>query len=515
MIDRGSIAVWGGFSVLVLFVLFVCSIGDASAAITNINTISTENSIYVEWLNGSVEKTVQLENDTILYTATAPTIDGILETPYEAISHQYNIYSPNPEYVNQLDNVWMLYDNNYVYIGLLAHDRDSSITDEMIRFYIDVDNDGLDTNRDVMYELTEAGAAARYKWNGNSWVTWPGSGIQLATSGAGTNEYQLEARIPIAEITGGAFAYGYNTQMMIRRTHNIPPDLYRYYPHLQNGLVPSNVSTWANIEFVPAGQFGRTTQGTTTENDFNITGLGSYNWYRIFVYETLTPTSNATVTANTINEPQYTISGNVYDAVTGQPKYNVRVTADYQGDVVREDFTNITGGYTLEGLFNRSYLIAADDGYSVESIGVNLKDGSITGLEFYMPATPTAAQVERTTTELWMLYLMILIMIVFLSISIYTLFVSGPSIISIFTSMVPVLIAQKISNLWIDGTLTDSTKFLSDAGVVVTDTDVIRNVAMSNLFMFIAIGLALMTLIQLGLYLYFKYGEEEEDEGGY
>lgn len=495
-------------TICMLMLIFPCGI--VSAAITNLNTVSSMNALYIEWDNGSVEKTIGLENDTILYTATAPTIDGVLEPYYEGVSCQYNIYSPNPTFVNQLDNVWMLYDTNYVYVGLLAHDADNVTNDEALRLYIDVDNDGLDTVQDVMYEFNEVGTVNRYKWNGGSWANSPGTGATLAITGAGTNEYQMEARVPKAEITGIGFANGYQTQTMLRRTHKIPPDLFRYYPHLQNGLLVNDVNTWANIRFVPAGGNPFTTVGTTTENEFNITGLGSFNWYRINVSETLTPSSFAITEAVTTNELQYQVTGAVYNSATGEPIYNTRVHAVYKGDTVREDYTNITGQFVLSGLFNRSYEIhASKDG--VESIiGVDMRNGDIQELEFYLEPVPADVEVERATSEVWILYVLILAMFGFLFFSLWLMLGDGANVASIFTMTIAALAAFKISNLWIDGTLTHTVKLMSPDGTIVSTTDVIRNTAMSSIFEYIGIGLAILILLQL--YMFIK-GSKKETEG--
>lgn len=84
--------------------------------------------------------------------------------------------------------------------------------------------------------------------------------------------------------------------------------------------------------------------------------------------------------------------------------------------------------------------------------------------------------------------------------------------ISIFAMLSSVILSFKISNLFIDGTLTKTNHFVSSTNEIITSTDVIRNSAASNLFEFFAIFSFLIFILQLITSIRERGGDSDETE---
>ena len=479
--------------------------------VTNVNAITYETAINVSWEGTATNYTVALENESIIYTSTSPTIDGVLEEYYMNLSYNYTILTPNPTYTNQLDFVYVLIDDDYEYFGLDAHDNDATSTDDKLRIYIDGDDDGLDAD-DVMYEFSENGLLKRYRYDAGSWVLYSGSSAIAAVTGEGTSNYQMEVRVPISEIAGVNFTLGKNHRTLFERSHKTPPTVFRYYPHLLCGLDLDNSSTWAHPEYVLVNETGTTIKAVTTDEHYNITGLCPYNWYRAWIYPDGNISETVKVTALTENEEQYTVSGYVYDYDSGEPVFNADVDLIYQGNTIKEEQTNISGYFEIAGLYDLTYTIeASKDNYISDSNSI-VSGVNITGEEFYLKYSPTeSTSTETSKTDIKIVYILIMLMLVFFAISLLTLYFGDGevNVVTVFTMAIPSLAAFKISNLFIDGTLIETSKFISSVDTVVTQEEVIRNTAMSNLFELLGIGFIILVLLQI--YYYIKDSGVEEE----
>ena len=110
--------------------------------------------------------------------------------------------------------------------------------------------------------------------------------------------------------------------------------------------------------------------------------------------------------------------------------------------------------------------------------------------------SPAAAATD-TTTDINIVWVLTGIAIVFFIIGLATWGLNGVDMVSVGTMSIPIVICFKISNLFIDGTLTTTERFLSSTDVVVVSSEVIRNSAVSQLFMLIGIIISLFVCLQL------------------
>lgn len=102
------------------------------------------------------------------------------------------------------------------------------------------------------------------------------------------------------------------------------------------------------------------------------------------------------------------------------------------------------------------------------------------------------------TTEVWLLYVMIALAALFFSASLLLTYLGPVNVTSVASMAIASLIAFKVSNIFIDGTLT-KTEHFPVGSEIVTHTEVIRNSAASGLFEFLGIvfvGLALLQVWQ-------------------
>lgn len=121
--------------------------------------------------------------------------------------------------------------------------------------------------------------------------------------------------------------------------------------------------------------------------------------------------------------------------------------------------------------------------------------------------SPAAADI--TTTDINTCWVLTGVAIVFFVIGLATWGLNGVDMVSVGTMSIPVVICFKISNLFVDGTLTTTERFLNSSDVVVVSTEVIRNSAISQLYMLIGIIIALLVCLQL--YQRIFMGEEIQE----
>lgn len=81
--------------------------------------------------------------------------------------------------------------------------------------------------------------------------------------------------------------------------------------------------------------------------------------------------------------------------------------------------------------------------------------------------------------------------------------------VSIFTMLSSMILSFKISNLFIDGTLTKTSYFLSSNDSVVPSIEVIRNTAASGIFELFAICCGLFAIGQIFLVIKESWGSED------
>lgn len=480
-----------------LFLLLLISTA-AAGPVTDLEATPYIDSIDLSWSGDSTYYTVGIENDTIIYTDTPPyPLDGIIDPVYAALSHTYTIYTPNPVYVNQYDEIYLLHDENYIYVGADCNDNDAKSYDDGVRFYIDVEGDGLDLS-DRSYVIYENGLVKRYNYNGVGWSQAP-TAADGAVSGAGTTNFQMEFEIPLTELGPAMIDGSWHKTLIRRECAALNPTVYRYYPHEQCVPADETDSTdWADMQLADEGETTAAFIAETNNTYYTVnSNLCPFNWYRLWVcpeddYGNCTKTETIT-----LNTPLYNITGCVYDHDTGDQLFNavVYVTNSFVG---ASTLTNRTGCFELQGLYNGSFTITAQkDNYINYSVPVVVDGADVTGLELYLRYDPTADITESATTDVKTVYLMTAVALVFLFLSVWCLCAHGIDIASAFCMMVPTAIYYKISNLYIDGTLTNTQKFISSADTIIVKKEILRNTAMSNLYEFIAIGLFIIVLYQV------------------
>ena len=104
---------------------------------------------------------------------------------------------------------------------------------------------------------------------------------------------------------------------------------------------------------------------------------------------------------------------------------------------------------------------------------------------------------EMTTTDVNTVWMLLAMGTVFFVIGLLTWGSGGVTAVSIGTMLIPAIISFKISNLFIDGTLTTTERFLSSTNEVIISTEVIRNSAVSQVFQLIGIVISITILLQI------------------
>lgn len=111
------------------------------------------------------------------------------------------------------------------------------------------------------------------------------------------------------------------------------------------------------------------------------------------------------------------------------------------------------------------------------------------------------------TTEIWLLYVMIALMALFFVVSMLLTYIGPVNVASVVSMAISSLLAFKISNIFVDGTLT-KTENLVVGSEIVTHTETIRNSAASGIFELLAIIFVALTLLQV--YQFIKETRVEE-----
>lgn len=490
-----------------LLLILLISTANASP-ITGLNAVPSTSDIYLYWDDtGATNYTTALENYSIVYTDSAIDItDGVLDDEFIESSYKYLLRTPNPVTSNQYDEAYVLIDDDYEYFGTLCHDDSTSAVNDYLMVYIDVQNDGLDT-LDRAYQIRENGGISRYRWTGSSWGIYPGSSASGTTSGAGTQTIQMEFRVPLTEISGEDFEYGmYHRTLFERRNW----DVQTFFPCAELHTVDTDdSSTWNRLEYMLEGNESITIQSVTTSTSNTFDGLCPYTWYRAWVYPDGNVDDAAKVGVITLDLPRYNVTGCVYDYDTGAPLFNALVLIE-NGFAFESVYTNISGCYKLVNVYNGTYIVLAEkEGYANASGFVTVAGDDAVGDELYLRYDPAADVTESATTDTNTVYLLTVVALVFLFLSVWCMCAHGIDLASVFCMLVPTIISYKISNLWIDGTLTDTQKFISSTDTIIIKTEVIRNTAMSNLYEFIAIGLFIIVMYQI--YIIIKSMKVERD----
>jgi hypothetical protein len=111
------------------------------------------------------------------------------------------------------------------------------------------------------------------------------------------------------------------------------------------------------------------------------------------------------------------------------------------------------------------------------------------------------------TTEIWLLYVMIALMALFFVVSMLLTYIGPVNVCSVVSMAISALLSFKISDIFIDGTLT-KTENLVVGSEIVKNTEVIRNSAASGVFELLAIVFVVLTLLQV--YQFIKETRVEE-----
>lgn len=484
---------------VIIFLLLLSILPIAGAVpITGLTAIPSPDEILLQWDDVGGPYTVAQENYSIHYTDTPPIFDGVIEPPLVAKSHKFMALTPNYLTVNQLDYVYLLWDANYLYIGAEMNDADSDAKDDYLSLFIDIDADGLDVG-DKEFEIQEDDHVKMYEWDGASWgvVATAASGI---TAGKGTGTIIAEYQIPVSELGNAITNNTFHKILLKRSCTEISPTVTRYFlSELCFAVSETNSDLWAEANIITPGAEGLEIIDTTANNCYTVPVDCSFNWYRFWVYPTGAIEDNATVDTISLDTPGYNVSGTVYDGTTGLPLFNSG-TYIRNGIIFDRKHTDINGEFLYENIHNGTYSIIADKlNYENGSISFEVDGADVPGLEIYLDYLPEADITETSTTDVKTVYLMTAVMLVFLFISVCCICLKGVDVFSIFTMSIPTIVSFKISNLYIDGTLTNTQKFISSTDTIIIKKEILRNTAASNLYEFIAIGLLIIVAYQIYL----------------
>jgi len=470
--------------------------------VTDLNATPYVDRIDLEWNGDSTYYTIGIENDTIIYTDTPPyPLDGIIDPVYAELSHTFTIFSPNPVYPEQYDSVYLLHDDNYIYVAADCYDNDAKSYDDAVSFLVDIDSDGLGPD-DRTYTLYENGLIKAFYFDGVDW-SFALTNADGAVTGAGTTNFQMEFEIPITELGPSFVDQSFHKTLIRRECAALNPTVYSFYPHEQ--CVPvSDVDSidWADVQLAKSNETSTNFTDTTTNEFYTVNGdLCPYNWYRLFVCPEDDIQNCTNVSTITLNTPTYNVFGYVYDADTGDPLFNAIVYLN-NNFITALVNTNRTGAFEIPAVYNGSFAVTAEkENYLNHSVPIVVDGADISGLELYLKYDPAASITETSTTDVKTVYLMTAVMLVFLFLSVWCLCFKGVDVFSIFTMLIPTIVSFKISNLYLDGTLTNTQKFISSADTIIVKKEVLRNTAASNLYEFIAVGLLIVVLLQIAVWI--------------
>ena len=115
--------------------------------------------------------------------------------------------------------------------------------------------------------------------------------------------------------------------------------------------------------------------------------------------------------------------------------------------------------------------------------------------------TASAESTEIATTDITTFYIFLTVMVLFFLVSVFLSLVTEINALTIASMLIAMLTAFKISNLFVDGTLTKTESFINATDAIITHTEVIRNPAASSLFEYIGIIFAIVALMQVYQFL--------------
>jgi len=490
-----------------LILLFLTNIACA-ATITGLTATPSTDDVLLSWDDVGGPYTIAQENYSIHYTDTPPVLDGVIEPPLVNESHKYMIVTPNYVTVDQLDYCYLLWDSNYVYIGAELNDADAKTQDDFLDLFFDINGDGIDIG-DRKYRIREDGLLRSYEWDGVEWdsVVNGGNGV---TSGAGTTQIYVEYRFPVSEFDNQILNSSFHKILIKRSCDDIDPPVARYFLNeFCFDVSETNSDLWAEVQIITPGSEGLEIIDATANSYYTVPIDCSYNWYRFWVYPTATIADYATVETVSLDTPGYNVSGTVYDGDTAATLFNSE-TYIQNGLIFDREETDINGEFVYQNVHNGTYSIIADKtNYLNESVSFTVLGEDVTGLELYLEYSPAADITETSTTDIKTVYLITSVALVFLFIAVMCICVKGVDIVSVFMMLIPTLTCFKISNLYIDGTLANTQKFISSADTIIVKKEILRNTAMSNMYEFIAIGLSIIVLLQL--YILIKSMKVERD----
>lgn len=118
-------------------------------------------------------------------------------------------------------------------------------------------------------------------------------------------------------------------------------------------------------------------------------------------------------------------------------------------------------------------------------------------------------------TDISIVYVLLGVAGVLLCISIFCLYASGGQVnaLTVAGMLIPAVVCFKVSNLYIDGTLTTVNRFLASDNTIMTMTEKVQDVAASQIFQLIAIVLMIGTLLQVWQYLHDSKTISELEQG--
>ena len=457
----------------------------------NLTADWSETSVILDWddVAGATQYNISQYLPAMIFTATPPTLDGLIDQVYVDESHKFMEFSPNPAYPNATDVFYLLRNDTYVYLAADTTDGDIENDDDVFRVYVDFNRDGLTNNEDQSYSIAENGDLMRYKWTGSAWTLQANAGAMGAVTGAGTANPIYELFIPMSELNG--FIGETTHDILYQRSSTVPgePTIILYNPPFG---IPTDTAEWLTINITTApGQYYFTGM-TTTQSNITITDLDTLSWY-IFGASSLVSgvPSNNTLISGTTEKNRWCAIGNVYDEATGEPIRNGLVCACYEGTTEAISITNVSGYYELCGLYEVPYTLTATKlGYDSVSIGVIIPEADI-------ETDILMSTFGNNSIPLTLFIFLAVIDIVCIGFS----FVSfdRTSITQIFGSFMATIISFMLSKMAVNGQLVESFEFAS----------VIQNAAIGYLFQYIAIIMVIITLLRAALYVLERYQESE------
>lgn len=333
---------------------------------TNV-TVPTSRTVEVSWNAstdaGSGMDKYQLErtNDSFNYLSVARdsiNATGIVEG-YEQDAYWYTYRTNEPVDCTtchasgrtKVGNLWVKYNESYLYAMMHAPDNDTSGIDDKVRLAFDVNLDGgsAPQSDDRMYQITEENNLTFYKGNGTGWELNT-TGAVSAVAGNGTLAPRYEIRIPLSEIgsPGNTSSIGFmfenectNCSEFVRRD--------AYFPAEANETVPSS---WKTITFRNETDYvwiANTTSTSYLLQDLN----GSYRYnFTVRAVDNVVNIGERSdpLIIQTDESPAYNITGYLLNEYTQQG-----IAGGFAKIFDYMVTTNSTGYYILKDMPNGTY----------------------------------------------------------------------------------------------------------------------------------------------------------------